>query len=333
MANRQSIIPKKSRYGLLWIPLSLFVLVCLLYIGWFNRYPIYDWIKLRNYNPPVAVMELAEQTTMTKYGKDLFYVNDPVISDKSNFQKLCHVTEQTIVLGCYTGNRIYIYKVDDPALNGIEQVTAAHEMLHAAYDRLSPKERRHVDEMVKAAYNRINDPTLKETYASYHKSEPGHEWNEMFAVLGTEYSNLGTELEDYYTKYFTDRAKVVNYAQKYQKVFNDLKNQVQEYDAQLALMKPEIDQRTADVEALKVQIESKKAEMDRLLSSNQKAAYNAQVDSYNAMTYQYNSQLVTLRNLINQYNSVVEQRNKISLQQQALMNSIDSRDTIQMPAQ
>lgn len=300
---------------------------------WFNRYNIYDWAKLQNYQPSPQIAALATQTGMNNYGRTLFYVNDPKISDKTTFTKECKQAEQTIVLGCYNGRNIYIYKVDDPQLNGVEQVTAAHEMLHVAYDRLSSSEKKQVDGMLQVAYKRLNDPQLKETFDNYHKSEPGQEWNEMFSVMGTEYTNLGSELDAYYSQYFSDRAKVVAYAEKYQKVFDDLKNQVEQYDAQLALLKTDIDQKQPEITTQLSQLESQKSQMNVLLAAGKNNAYNAQVGSYNSAVYSYNASANELQGLIDQYNSIVEQRNKIAVQQQALAKSIDSRSPSQVTPQ
>ena len=74
-----------------------------------NRYNIYDWVKLRNYTPSPDIAALASTSGMNTKGSKLFYVNDPKISDKTSFNKECSTTEQTIVLGCYTGTNIYVY--------------------------------------------------------------------------------------------------------------------------------------------------------------------------------------------------------------------------------
>ena len=36
----------------------------------------------------------------------------------------------------------YIYNVNDERLNGLKEVTAAHEMLHAAYERLPESDKK-----------------------------------------------------------------------------------------------------------------------------------------------------------------------------------------------
>lgn len=309
---------------------SIVVIFSVVGLVWINHYDIYDWAKLRNYHPPAQIAELATQSGMNNYGRTLFYVNDPKILDKATFQAECSQAEQTIVLGCYNGRNIYIYKVDDPTLNGVEQVTAAHEMLHAAYQRLSPVEKKHVDELLQAAYYRLNDPELIKTFESYHKSEPGEEWNEMHSVMGTEYSNLGPELDTYYSKYFSDRSKVFTYSKKYKQIFDDLKNQVEQYDAQLSLLKADIDQKQSELDTQLSNLEIQKTQLNSLLSSNKNAVYNSQVSIYNATVYSYNINANNLKSLIGQYNSLVEQRNKITVQQQTLAKNIDSRATQQI---
>ena len=66
------------------------------------------------------------------------------------------------MLGCYILNKgIYVYDITDDRLAGVRQVTTAHEMLHAAYDRLSVKERAQVDAMTAAAYEKLDNIRIK----------------------------------------------------------------------------------------------------------------------------------------------------------------------------
>lgn len=293
--------------------------------AWVNRYSIYDWERLRNYSAPPAIAQLATGSGMNDYGRTLFYVNYPQISDRNSFNGECKTTEQTIVLGCYTGSRIYIFDVSNPQLNGVEEVTAAHEMLHAAYERLSGSEKAYVDQLIEAAYRRVNDPHLTEVMASYQKTEPGQQDNELHSILGTEYANLGAPLEAYYGKYFSDRSKVVDASNSYKKVFEDIQSQVAKYDADLSLRKAEITRREDALNTQAAQITAQKAQMDALLQSGQTRAFNAQVESYNAAVNSYNVEVAAVKSLIDQYNQIVEQRNSLALQQQGLAQSLDSR--------
>lgn len=309
--------------------LTLFAVFATAAMIWLNRYNIYDWTKLRNYTAPAAIAELASSGGMNDYGRRLFYVNDPRLSDRSTFNSECKTTEQTIVLGCYTGVNIYIFDVDDPKLKGVEEVTAAHEMLHAAYQRLTNSEKTRLNGLLQAAYSRVKDQKLAEVMAGYAKTEPGEESNELHSILGTEYANLGPELEEYYKKYFIDRSKVVTLASDYKKVFEDIANQVAKYDAELSLRKTEIVRREDELDAKAKQLEQQKVQMDALLQAGQARAYNAQVISYNSGVNSYNAEVATIKQLIDEYNSIVEQRNSLAVQQEGLAKSLDSRiDTL-----
>jgi hypothetical protein len=305
--------------------LALIAAVGIVAAVWLNRYNISDYLILRSYNPPSSIVQLAQDDTLNDNGKRLFYVNKPQISDRSAFSSQCKETEQTIVLGCYTGTNIYIFKVDDPKLNGVEQVTAAHEMLHAAYGRLDTADRKRIDSLVEAAYKRINDPRITALADSYQKQEPGSVPNELHSILATEVKDIGPELEAYYSRYFNDRSKVVEYANNYQKVFEDINQQVEAYDADLALRKAEIDRREADLTTRGQQLQAQKSDLDSLSASGQTRQYNSQVASYNSAVNSYNADIAELKVLVDEYNNLVQARNNLNLQQQNLAKSIDSR--------
>lgn len=292
---------------------------------WLNRYNLQDWLQLRGYTPTTAIANLATDSGLNEYGRRLFYVNDPQLSDRQKFNTECTSSEQTIVLGCFTGHNIYVFDISDPRLQGVEEVTAAHEMLHAAYDRLSAGEKNRINTLLQTTYTNLNDPHLNEVVASYSKTEPGQELNELHSILGTEYGNLSPELETYYSKYFSDRAKVVSQANAYKKVFEDIEAQVASYDADLANRKADINQRESSLQDQLAQLNDQKSRMDAYLQAGNNSAYNSEVPSYNARVNSYNTQLNTLRQLIVEYNQIVVARNNLALQQQGLAQSLDSR--------
>lgn len=292
---------------------------------WQARYAIYDWAKLRNYTPTPQISALAQNSALSEYGTTLFYVNDPQLSDREEFANQCKVREQTIVLGCYTGTGIYVFDVQDDRLKGVEEVTAAHETLHAAYDRLSPSERKRIDALTQAAYDKINDQELAKRIESYKKTEPTEIPNELHSILGTEVRNVGSELEEYYKQYFTDRIKVVTLAEQYEKELLDRPNQIQRYDADLSLRKSEIERREKDLEAKSAGIQAQRARLDALLAAKNVAAYNASIASYNASVNSFNNELGAIKELINTYNAILDERNKLAADQETLAQSLDSR--------
>ncbi len=215
-------------FGLLTV---FFVLAALLY-----RQEITDWFKFLSYKPSQAIVQLADDSGMSQSGRFYFYITDPKLESASNFNKDCRRSESiNPVLGCYVGgsDKIYIYDIDNADLQGVEEVTAAHEMLHAAYFRLSNDERDRIGKLLDKEYERIKTPELEKRMSYYEKEEPGGQAVELFAILPTEFSDIGSELDTYYKKYFDDRQKVVSLYKKYQKAFTDIETQINELSANL----------------------------------------------------------------------------------------------------
>jgi hypothetical protein len=311
-----------------------YALLVLLVVGnltiWIERQQVADWWRLRDYQAPASIAALASDTTMTGYAKHLFYVNHPVLESKQAFNDHCaDRSEETAVLGCYHGNRqgIYLYAVTDSRLAGVRQVTAAHEMLHQAYDRLSSKERMHVDQMLQDYYdNHLTDIEVKGKLESY-KKQGADVLNEMHSIFGSETRTLTPQLENYYRQYFTDRQKIVTFSEAYQAEFTRRKEQVVQYDGQLAGLKDRISGNKSDLNDKLRELKSKEKQINEDVASKDQARYDADVSAYNVMVEAYNSELSTTHTLIEQYNQIVGARNDIAVQEQQLQQALDSRLT------
>lgn len=325
--NNTQIYPRRPRhrlFGSLLILLIWLVIFGLIAYNWQN---IDDWWKLRGYQAPADIAQLASQDTMTPYGRKIFYVNHAAILTKTAFPQKCpnNGGEQTIVLGCYHSDQagIFLLGVDDPRLNGVEPVTAAHEMLHGAYDRLSSADKAKVNAMLLDYYNNdLHDQRLRDTIAAYKKTEPKDIVDEMHSIFGTEVANLPPGLEQYYSRYFTDRAQVAAYAAKYQAEFTSRQAAVAQDDAQLAALKQQIDSLESDLRAKQAAIEARQASLNSLQASGDITTYNADVPAYNALVNEYNSEVGQVRTLISQYNDLVAARNAIALQENQLSKEL-----------
>ncbi len=304
------------------------VLVVLLGSVWLTftyQQDIRDWWSLRGYQPPPSIAAIADKTAMSEYGRKLFYVSHPAIEGRDSFNQHCVFEEKSLVLGCYASGRIYIFDVTDKRLNGVEEVTAAHEMLHAAYARLKSSEKEKVDKMVAAAYEQIKTQRLEETINGYRKDDPSSVPNELHSILGSEVANLPTELEQYYQKYFIDRSRVTALARDYESVFIEIQDKISAYDKQLASLKSQINDAESQLNSLKSRLDSENKRLTDLRNGGQIAQYNAGVPEYNNLVKQYNSLIATYKNLISQYNDIVKQRNALATEQTDLIKSLDSK--------
>jgi hypothetical protein len=191
---------------------------------WFNQQTFLDQIAVWQYKPTAEITQLAKRSGMNEKGTFLFYASNPEVEGTQRFNQVCDRKEEgTAVLGCYNGRKIIVYDVKDPRLDGIREVTAAHEMLHAAYGRLTDDQRQKVNALLEVEYKKLeNTADYKERMAFYARTEPGERYNELHSVIGTEIRTISPELEQHYKAYFSDRGQVVGLHEAYQSVFNEL---------------------------------------------------------------------------------------------------------------
>jgi hypothetical protein len=308
--------------------LSLVVTIALVvavFFGLAHAQAIQDWFKLRGYQPPAKISQLASDDTMTNYATHIFYVNHP---DITGVFKGCNQSEQTIVLGCYHGAQtgIEIKNVTDARLNGVEEVTAAHEMLHAAYDRLNTDEKNKVNAMLTDYYDHhLTDKRIIDTIKSYKKTEPNDVVNEMHSVFGTEIANLPSGLENYYKKYFSDRPRVAAFAANYEAEFTNRIAKIDVYDAQLDSMRAQIHSQEQSLQTQLLSLQTDRARAERSNNNTEIGAYNSRVTAYNDGVRKLQSDIAA-------FNALVEQRNTLAAELKSLQSSLGTQLQAQ-PAQ
>jgi|AntRauTorckE6833_2_1112554.scaffolds.fasta_scaffold00141_4 uncharacterized phage infection (PIP) family protein YhgE len=299
------------------IGLSLFIV--------FRQDQVIDWWLLRDYEPSAGIEQLADNTSMTELARRYFYVYDPQLLSRDTFRQRCTIAEESIVLGCYVSRAgIYIYDVEDEQLAGVRQVTAAHEMLHIAYERLTSSERERIDTLNRAVFNRLDNERVKETIEAYRQRDPTVVANELHSILATEVRQLTPELEEYYSQYFSDRLQVVALSEQYASVFEAARERVDQLDAQLKQQLANIESLQSDLEAQAARLEQQRDQLNKLLDQGDITAYNNGITSFNQGVVSYNQEVSRLGGLIDAYNELVSERNQAALAHESLIESIDS---------
>lgn len=244
-----------SKGLLVRLGLSL-ALLALAFTIFFNRQFLIDNYLAWQYQPTNEIAAISQRIQLTEKGKLYFYASQPQLDDRDTFNKVCTAkdSEQSVVLGCYSALRIYLFNIDNPKLDGIKEVTAAHEMLHAAYDRLAANERERVNQLVADQLTEITDQRILDLVKEYDKTEPGERLNELHSILGTEVAELSPELESYYKQYFQERRVVVALAASYSAVFEDLKDRADGLLAELSALADQIETRNANYTAAAKQL-------------------------------------------------------------------------------
>lgn len=222
---------------------------------------------------PAQVATFATTTTMTDAGRERFFEVNAELKDKTEIRHLCRETSDTkvAVYGCYTGNNIYVLDIDDPGLQNEEFVVAAHELLHAAYRHLTPEEKPAIDALLDAQTKQSGFEVLAEELELYTAEERP---DELHSRLGTEYSGLLPELEQYYQRYFTNRAVVVGLHANFGKL-------------------------TGQIRKLRRELDSLEKEAERYKA-------NGDIDAYNEIVGPFNRKVAEINRLIERYNGLTE---------------------------
>ena len=319
-------VPK--RHNGLRAVVSAVVILALSAVGILYGQRVIDHVEASNFHPTTQIAAITTRIGLTDRGHDVFYATSPLVEAKAEFNNNCKSEERTAaILGCYYRDRIYLYNIDNAKLDGTLEVTAAHEMLHAAYQRLNWFERQKVDILITAQYTKVKDDAgLKEIMQYYSKAEPGAEVNELHSILGTTIAVLDPELERYYGQYFTDRAQVVKLNAAYNKVFGELKQKANVLEANIKAHGPSITADLASYETDRQQLESDIASFNQEAASgsfrtqgsfntaraaliNRADALNARRDEINARVETYNAEVAALNALAVQANDLYKSIN------------------------
>lgn len=188
--------------------IDLIALLIVIVVGLFaihNAVALGDWWHAQRYVPSTEVIELANQAGMSAEGRKLFYRFSPQVVGSEVIEAECGQEK----LGCAVGTSIYILKAEDEADQKRNAVTAAHEMLHVAYSRLSKERIAELSAMYAKALGMPGAADVRESLASY---PPEDHDAEAHSFIGSELYYAGPELENHYKTYFDDRLKVVQAA-------------------------------------------------------------------------------------------------------------------------
>lgn len=289
---------------------------------------LFDKVLAANYEPSPRIEAVNERIKLTPRGTELFYASSPSIDGKEEFNQRCQSTERTTaMLGCYFQRKIYLYDVQNPELDGAIEVTAAHEMLHAAYDRLNPFERQRVDAMIETEYENVrHNPEISSLMEYYREAEPGEEWNELHSMIGTMIADISPELETYYKKYFADRQHVVQLNARYSEVFRQVETRANELAAAIKAEGVALEADLARYDADRAQLEIDIQTFNQRASSGgftSQSSFNTARQALLSRSDALNARRVNINQRVAAYNRNVEQLNALSVKVRELNQSIN----------
>ena len=294
-----------------------------------QRQFIVDFIRYHQYTPSQQVAALSTGSAMNQRGQFLFYASQPVVDGTQNFNNDCGQHEKSsAVLGCYADEKIYLSDVTNKELAGIEEVTAAHEMLHAAYQRLSSSERAKVDALLSAKNDELmKDKTYADRLAVYGTLPHDEMMNELHSIIGTEVVSVGGDLEQYYSQYFSNRSAVTELYQKYSTVFMKLQAHGAALAAELDQLATTINQATATYNTSAATLSQDITTFNTRASSgyySSQSTFKADRSQLLARQQALQTQATAINANIATYNSKKAELDALNLHLTILNNSIDS---------
>ncbi len=304
--------------------------------GWvlLNRQYVSDQIQVWRYTPSATVATINERVGFTQEGTFTFYATSPDVLGQDAFNKKCPRYEAgSPILGCYTSDdRIYVFDVQNSQLDGIQEVTAAHEMLHAAWHRMSTAEKETLGTQLNEAYKAMNDEALTKRMSYYERTEPGELANELHSILGTEAASLPAALESHYKQFFNDRQHIVALHNQYSKTFEALYGRANEIRPKLTALSDTI---TKEVEAYRSQEESLSRDITAFNSRaasgdfTSRAQFNAERAALIDRSSSLDTQRQSINDAINTYNALTAEYNDIAQKIDGLNASIDSYKSLE----
>ncbi len=322
-----------------------------LFTSWIgmNQDMVLDWLQVKPTANSPEVERLAAATTMTRSAQRLFYRQNPTIEQRRNFMITCSkVPVKGVMLGCYTRGKIAIQLVKEPKLDGIMEVTAAHEMLHAAYDKMSQWERDRLSPLLETTVSQVKDPRLMKVLNQYKVSDRLRYLNELHSHLGTEIMDLANpELDKHYQHYFVDRRRLVSFAVKSGAAMRQTDERMEALKVEIDRMEKELKTQKADLAKFKTtltassdDLASQSSEVTRLreraestssssefnaLAAEFEAAknnFNADVNRHNEQVQQQREQVNAFNEMLETYNKKVDEYNQLGNEERAMFDTL-----------
>ena len=283
------------------------------------------------YSAPAEIDQIATDIGLTDSGKFIFGGSQPSIESREDFNRHCESYDSEVsTLGCYHNGKIYIYDVQAADLAGIKESTAAHELMHAVWARLSSFERAKLEESILEVYNsEQHNAEFSKQLETYDEDEMVEELHSRFA---TEVKNLPETLEKHYAKYFKDQDKLVEFYERYRAPFEKLDAEFTELSNELKTLQNELDELQATYESDSKALEQKIAEFNQCADTagcfTSDYAFNSRRNELVEAQAKLEDLYEELSQKVNDYNAKVDEYNNSILRGEELDSKMNSNSKV-----
>lgn len=285
-----------------------------------NKQFLSDVWAANTFQPSPEITSLQESIALTDRGNRVFLASQPTLDDAEQFNENCASVdhdEDGHILGCFADDQIHLFNIQDERLAGIVEVTAAHELMHAVFQRIQGPARDDLVNKLIDLYDemKVTHPVLSERMSVYEHLSRTSFANELHSVFATEAWPLPVWLQQHYAQWFTDQQVISTFYNSFHGTFEDLYAQSEALSAELESIRADVEQRRVLYrEALDIynaeladfkqrneayEFSSNPAEFYRLRDDfdARRAALNAEVDAINAEIARYEALRAELNKL------------------------------------
>ena len=306
-------------------------LALLLVLEAFDLFGGYDYLKSKSFSPTKEMTTIISSLKLTERGERTLRATTPTLDSRDVFNEKCNSHKAEVyVLGCYlTGDdSIHLYAIHKKELAGMNESTAAHELLHAVYHRLPFWEKSKVNEELSAAYENLNDEELKAAMDLYDDEDF---YDELHSRLGTEIKDLPENLEKHYAKIFSDRKKVVAFYDNYSGTFKKLKEDLKATEEKLNNLKVKIEDEEGRLKKVTTDLNERIDDYNRRVSEKKYstiAEIKNEGKNLQAEVDKTNSDYDALSSNISEYNKLVAEYNNSVIRTNEIFDSINSNSSV-----
>ena len=319
--------PKSTKIIVYIVLLLLVITGSLSVIYRLNEAYFNDLFGSMGYEPTSEMVEIRERLNLTERARLTFAASRPVLEERTEFNNHCNShNEEISVLGCYYSGHIYLYNVQAEELAGVKESTAAHELLHAVWERMSAADKSEISKaLLEVYYDEKYHDFLKEDLEVYENDET---IDELHSRVGTEIAELPKVLEDHYATVFKDQDEIVDYYDNYIEPFKELSDEIDNLAEQMDVLDTEITAKTnnyyARANALSAQIDNFNSCANRAGCFSSDAEFNRQRNQLLAEQSALDDLYQEISDLIDEYNALVAEYNGNILRSETLESLINS---------
>ena len=314
---------RKILSNLIWIA----VIIVGGLITYLNRVAITDTIMAIGYTPSTEIQSIMADIELTDTGARIVRASRPEIQGATSFNQNCPTNTDAATLGCYYKQHIYVYDVTNTELAGIKQAVLAHELLHAAWSRLTSFERDQIAPYLKEVYEE-NKEALAKHMAIYTEDS---QLDELHSVIGTEINPVKypVALRTHYAKYFSNQNVVYGFYSKYHDKFVAIEKRTEELEKQIEVTQKQLDADTASYNQVYEQLNKDIEAFNKRANTEGGFASQHEFDTERSKLMQRRKELSAayqeLNTLTNELNALIEEYNQNIVRSTRLYDSIDSR--------